>query len=55
MSGYIPIGEFDKKEPWSRYIERFSENVVANGITNAAQKRAMLHLGVGPATYALFC
>ena len=44
--------EFDSaKEEWSQYVERLGYFFVANGITAADKKRAVLLAVVGPATY----
>ena len=46
--------EFDSaKEEWSQYVERLGYFFVANGITAADKKRAVLLAVVGPATYTV--
>ena len=44
--------EFDaSREDWTQYSERLSHYFTANGITDAARKKAILLTVVGPATY----
>ena len=48
------IGEFDTTlESWDTYIERLELYFVANGITEAERKRAVLLTVCGPSTYKL--
>ena len=48
------VNPFDReKEEWPQYVERLDYFFVANGITEAVKKRAILLTVVGPATYKL--
>ena len=48
------VNPFDgEKEEWPQYVERLDCFFVANGITEAVKKRAILLTVVGPATYKL--
>ena len=48
------IGSFDADaESWTSYTERLSSYFVANGIADAAKKRAILLTACGPTTYQL--
>ena len=48
------IGEFDpSKEEWDSYVERLEHYFVANGVSEAAKKRAILLSGCGAETYKL--
>ena len=54
MPNYSRFGEFkEKRESWENYVDRFDEFFMANEITDAARKRAILHSVVGPETYKL--
>jgi hypothetical protein len=54
MPNYGRFGEFnDKRESWDNYVDRMDEFFVANEITDAARKRAILNSVVGPETYKL--
>ena len=48
LSAYIP-----NKEDWSIYIERMEQYFVANDVTTAAKKRAILLSACGSSTYTL--
>ena len=46
------VEEFDgNKEDWPQYVERLGHFFVANGISEAAKKRAVFLSVIGPATY----
>ena len=48
------IGEFDStREDWTSYTERLAQYFVANDITDAGKKRAILLSACGPSTYQL--
>ena len=48
------IGEFDStREDWTSYTERLAQYFVANDITDARKKRAILLSACGPSTYQL--
>ena len=48
------VDEFDgSKEEWTQYVERLEHFFVANDITDAGKKRAVLLSVVGASTYAL--
>ena len=48
------VNPFDgEKKEWLQYVERLDYFFVANGITEAVKKRALLLTVVGPATYKL--
>ena len=48
------VEEFDNsREDWLQYEERLGHFFVANSITDAAKKRAVLLTVIGPATYKL--
>ena len=49
MSEFKPAG----KESWSNYTERLGHYFVANKVTDAEQKRAILLSACGPATFKL--
>ncbi len=54
MATHGKIGEFDpKQEPWEMYVERLELYFVANGVTEAEKKRAVLLTVSGPSTYKL--
>ena len=54
MATFGNIGEFnERQEPWSQYVDRLNEYCIANGIENAAKKRAILNSVVGAPTYKL--
>ena len=54
MPNYSRFGEFnEKRESWENYVDRLDEFFVANEITDAARKRAILNSVVGPETYKL--
>ena len=49
---YGNMGEFDQAvENWESYIERMEQYFVANDVTSAAKKRAILLSTCGPSTY----
>ncbi|XP_072023159.1 uncharacterized protein [Amphiura filiformis] len=48
------VGEFNpKREEWDNYVDRLDEFFVANAITDADKKRAILNSVVGPDCYKL--
>ena len=48
------IGKFDStREDWTSYTERLAQYFVANDITDAGKKRAILLSACGPSTYQL--
>ena len=54
MATFGAVGEFhEKNEHWSTYIERLDEFYVANSITDATKKRAILNSTVGADTFKL--
>ena len=54
MATHGKIGEFDPiQESWDMYIERLELYFVANGVTEAERKRAVLLTASGPSTYKL--
>ena len=54
MATHGKIGEFDPtQESWDMYIERLELYFVANGVTEAERKRAVLLTVSGPSTYKL--
>ena len=54
MATYGTIGQFNPKaEKWDFYVERLEEFYVANGIDDAARKRAILNSTVGADTFKL--
>ena len=54
MATHGTVDAFDSsKEQWSSYTERLEFYFTANGITDAAKKRAILLCNCGPATFTL--
>ena len=54
MATYGTVGQFNPKaEKWDFYVERLQEFYVANGIDDAARKRAILNSTVGADTFKL--
>ena len=54
MSTFGSVTEFhDKQETWQSYVARLNEYFIANGITNATKKRAILNSVIGANTFKL--
>ena len=51
--GSLTAFNLDGKESWTNYTERLGHYFAANKITDAGQKRAILHSVCGPKTYKL--
>ena len=48
------VGEFvESQEDWSQYADRLAQFFIANDVTDAGKKRAILLSVVGPRTYKL--
>ena len=54
MAVHGNLGVFDRDlEDWASYCERVEQYFIANGISNADRKRAILLSVCGPATFKL--
>ncbi|XP_065071854.1 uncharacterized protein LOC135696403 [Rhopilema esculentum] len=48
------VGPYNEgKEDWACYVERLEQFFIANDITEASKKRAVLLSGIGPSTYSV--
>ena len=52
MSLLGTIGPFDTSKSWDEYSERLAQFFVANDVTDAGKKRAILLSVIGDATYS---
>ena len=54
MATHGTVSAFEPgKEDWSTYVERLNHYFVANGVEDAAKKRAILLTACGASTYKL--
>eukprot|EP00795_Rhopilema_esculentum_P017021 gene17021-8526_t len=48
------VGPYNEgEEDWACYMERLEQFFIANDITEASKKRAVLLSGIGPSTYSV--